>query len=345
MAKRISVKRLLIITGIIVVLFVAGNLYVISRSPLFGPTPDEIALEDFHYLNIALDGYFSKHDGDFPAYLLGGDKEGWEYYNANRPAGAPYICDPLIEGGYLDSYPENPYFNIKKWGYEEDKKAFSEFLAMIRGPDGKSFDPRFGLKGNKMGNVLVEPYYVLTAVGDVPDGYPRMCPGQFYYKSYAPVYVHGSIFSNDEGSFGSGWPKVFPNVQSFSWRAVDINTPDDFDFDNQYGYVLGLFGTMVRPGKDTIRWVDMSGAVPDEFPYISPVDKYANPEGADIDVYLRLPEVYGDGDASTPPYWLPWCDDKGGLTAPDGISDGVIYTFFNSSCTMRFTTLIIRPVD
>ncbi len=335
--------RLIVVAVVLVTLFVTAWSYIVSRSPLYGPSPDEILLKDFKWFQLAIDCYFGKHDGNFPPYLLGGDREGWEYYNANRQPGEPYLFDPLIEEGFLDSYPENPYFKLKKWGYDEDKAAFSEFLGKVKGPDGKSFDPRFGLKGNKIGNALIEPIILVKPTDDAPREYPRICPGQFYYKPYGEVCIWKSQVVDGELQYIPSWADIFPEIQPFSWEQEQIHTPDDVDFDHYWRCVLGLFGSVTNPGEDTIRWLDMSGNVPEYFPYISPVDTYRNPAGAETEVFLRLPEVTGGGDASTPPFWLPLCFGEGGRTAPDGVPDGVVFTYYGTCDRSGETTLLLKP--
>ena len=181
-AKRM-IRKLLVWIALAVVLAFAIA-YLVQHSPWFGLTPEEDAEKDLWAVLIAANRYVVDHEGDFPLYLLGGDKEGWDYYNAHRPEGAPYLCDPLIEEGFLLSYPENPYGHIAKWGYKNDKAAFAEFTRMIMGPDGNDFDPRFGLNGDKMGNALIEPFYFVQGGYETLKGYPRMCPGQFYYKAW-----------------------------------------------------------------------------------------------------------------------------------------------------------------
>ncbi len=92
-------------------------LYELGK-PNYGPGPDKSPeaeiKSNIHTIQIAVER-LCVDKGEYPPYLLGGDKEGWDYYNANRPDGAPYLIDPLIEGGYTTSYPENPFYMIDNW--------------------------------------------------------------------------------------------------------------------------------------------------------------------------------------------------------------------------------------
>ncbi len=261
-----------------------------------------------HQIQIAVEKYYDDH-GEYPAYLLGGDKEGWDYYNKHVPPDEPYFRDPLIEGGYIDSYPVNPFVDQPGGGYVKDGSSVEEFLEKTRLVSHISFDPRFGMKGDKMGNVLMKPIIVLDQVIPELKGYPRMCPGQFYYQAF------GAIESPDE--------------------LENVNSPDDIEYDSYPAYVLGAFGYRSAKGLDTIRWQEMSGFMPDEYPFVSEQDYYGSELNLDLNISLRLPETVGGVDSETPPFWPPGEGiiidqgimevNKGWLdTCPDGLPDGVI---------------------
>ena len=254
---------------------------------------------NLHTIKIGLEKYREEH-GQYPAQLLGGDKEGWDYYNANRPDGTPYLVDPLIEFGYFDSYPENPFTGGSL--PRNDKKALREFRKRVRAEGDGPFDPRFGLNGDKMGNVLMEPFLFVKQRDKSLKGYPRLCPGQFYYRAY------GGIKSIEE------------------LDGIGIDNPDEYKPDF-YGYfILGAFGSIDTTGHDAIRWKDLDGNLPMEFPYISPDNYYQSPTGDATEIQLRLPEVVGSEYDYTPPVWPPLDDNSGYLIigAPDGSRDGVI---------------------
>ncbi len=262
-------------------------------------------------IEMLLDKY-KAGNGEYPAYLLGGDKEGWDYYNANRPEGSPYLCDPLIEAGYTDSYPVNPFLNAHGRVYKRDRKAARSFIEKANRVSNIGFDPRFGMNGDKIGNVLADPIIVLDQVIPEFKGYPRMCPGHFFYAAIGEVSTCVDI---------------------------ELSSPDDYAYLSYPAYSLGGFGYLRLPGEDTIRWRDMSGYIPDEFPYISSHYYYRTELEGDVKVPLRLPEVLGGIDPETTPYWPYWhyqivemfsgekvkSDTRDPiLECPDGIPDGVI---------------------
>jgi hypothetical protein len=264
------------------------------------------------YMQWAIDEY-RKEYGEYPPFLLGGDKEGWDYYNAHRPQGSPFRYDPLLSAGIMTSYPANPFNEASKWAERADRKAFDEFKLLIEGANGDLFDPRFGLNGDKMGNALMEPFIFIGRGDRKSEYYPRMCPGQFYYKGFG----------------ASGLKREL--------KSLEEKLPLENYHDKPYkGYVLGVFGSVETTGLDTIRWLDMSGNLSEEFPYVSETDYYSNIEGLNLAVKLQLPEVLGGGGPNTPPFWPPfnyykvkgyahtWYARKILLEAPDGIPDGVI---------------------
>lgn len=258
-----------------------------------------VVKSNLHTIQIAVEKYSMDHS-EYPAYLLGGDKEGWDYYNANRLEGAPLLIDPLIEFGYFTSYPENPF--ALRTSPKRDRKVLKEFIGRVRVDGNDSFDPRFGLNGDKMGNVLMEPFLFVEQRIERLKGYPRMCPGQFYYRAY------GGIKSIEE------------------LEGIKIDNPDEYEPDFYGHYILGAFGSIDTAGHDTIRWKDLDGSLPTEFPFISPENYYQLSTGVNTDIHLRLPEVVGSEYYYTPPVWPPLDDNLKNLIigAPDGSRDGVI---------------------
>ncbi len=124
---------------------------------------------NIHIIQVALERYEMDHI-KYPEMLWGGDKDGWqpykqtgcramwdnEAYNGENEDTARPPLDPLIAYGYLSSYPTNPFSNVSdnlpldtviRWtGLEPSKHG--------------NGDPRFGFKGNLMGNILEDPRYL-----------------------------------------------------------------------------------------------------------------------------------------------------------------------------------------
>ena len=306
----------ILIVAVIVYLFILAVQYGMFQE---GCNRWDVEIKaNLHTIQIAVERY-NVEKGNYPPFLLGGDKEGWEYYNSHRPDGAPYLCDPLIESEMLVSYPEHALEGHSTRGSKakKDRNAYIGFKKQIRRLEGGDFDPRFGLNGDTMGNVLMEPYIFVEQRDKKLEGYPRMCPGQFYYKAFGEVSTY-------EG-----------------YDLSEIRTPDDYEYQEHVYYVLGAFGSVTEPGKDTIRWADMAGDIPRDFPYQCTNDNYRTPEGLDITVNLQLPEAIGSGNSVKVPMWPP----RGYLNigeklfgvpeadyilsgwkykCPDGMPDGVI---------------------
>ncbi len=164
-----------------------------------------------------------------------------------------------------------------------------------------------------MGNVLSEPYIFIDPPKGWPEGYPRLCPGQFFYKAFGEVTTADAM------------------------ENLDVNPP------NEYGRYTNCMpagiGSINNKGQDVIRWVDMAGNLPDELPYISNTDFYKTPEWLDIKIPLHLPEVLGGTDEYAPILWPPityereYSEEQRKMIkvplellckAPDGFPDGVI---------------------
>ena len=138
-------------------------------------------------------------------------------------------------------------------------------------------------------------------------GYPRLCPGQFYYGAY-------------------GASESYENL-----GEIEIGNPDDFKPGSYMFFMLGGFGAIDNTGHDTIRWKDMDGTLPPKFPYISQEFCYLSADGTETGIHLRLPEIVGGLNELVPLKWPP-LDDNGYLItgAPDGFRDGVIIEVWGS---------------
>ena len=250
----------------------------------------------------ALMVYKMEH-GSYPEMIYGGDKEGWDFYNAHLPAGKERMTDPLIEGGYLTTYPTNPFMRpgaeMEKSGSIAYKRGIAEFQrAVASGP----FDPRFGAQGDKMGNAFVAPFiFVGPGLPDKPK-HLRLCPGQFFYSTYGDYNVP----KNDH-----------PSVEEspLNWKPAKYTA-----------YMIGAFGALDTAGGDVIRWTDMNGYVPPEYPYTYKDEFYIPHTETGVYVPLRLPELYGGGHESLLPVWPPWGQQHRIIAgAQDGFRDGVFY--------------------
>ena len=70
------------------------------------------AKANLHTIQVAVERYNTDHR-EYPAYLLGGDSDGWVYWHDlwNEPNPDPalpanaWVQDPLVEYAYITSYP------------------------------------------------------------------------------------------------------------------------------------------------------------------------------------------------------------------------------------------------
>jgi len=139
-------------------------------------------ISNLKVIQVALERYAVDHDGEYPQFIMGGDKGGWMggcESIRNRPSfvenirqtnfkggGAKPPLDPLIEGGYLDpSYPQNPFCR--------DPGDSSKIIELTGGDPlvSGSGDVRFGHDGAVMGNVIDDPRFLwdVYPVFDQPD--------------------------------------------------------------------------------------------------------------------------------------------------------------------------------
>jgi hypothetical protein len=151
----------------------------------------------------AIEDYNLAH-GYYPKYLWGGDMASW------RSRGTAPSPDPLLKEGYLPAYPVNP-LNLRRTYFEPRREpgwrelwtgAKSEDFLQVRGlwaPIVEE-DPRFGVQGTKMGNILPDPTMPETMLpGEIRMAIQeRWLPGGFFYRSYdlnkdgyADAYIMG----------------------------------------------------------------------------------------------------------------------------------------------------------
>lgn len=297
--------------------------------------------------------------GSYPAFLIGGDREGWRNWhrrydeaNPNPEAGANrWVNDILIQYGYLDSYPANPFVDKPEVIIASTSNGGSMNVG-----DG---DPRFGFNGKTMGNGLETPQWnriwtgdavfkknmetrrTLTASGatpgttglpDVPDGLIYSFGGRRSYDS-----------NGEEFTVAAYWPG------NFFYRALNtiipvnagvrfLPNPSGFYNGNYDRYMVGGYGSIQTLGKDVIRledtFADGSPAFfrnPPPFPEIVTSTgngfayrcsfTYATGRGG-------LPAVAGGGNAVLGPFYPadgdPDLDRDFIYGAPDGQPDGII---------------------
>jgi prepilin-type N-terminal cleavage/methylation domain-containing protein len=329
------------------------------------------AKANLHTIQIAVERYNTDHPG-YPPFLLGGDMEGWKNWHRlndednpdpNLPANK-WVYDPLIEFGYMITYPKNPFIDWDS-GYQ-----IINATSFISNPGLGDGDPRFGCKGYIMGNGLDDPFFFEDAHPNLP--YSRietrrtLDRGKFDPKKYgfpskdAPTGFYPGLYYNFGGRYNPStgkeiitfWPGDF-FYQSYS-RVEMISEPWNWALPypntvrSEYAdmYLLGVWGDQRNPGKDVIRLQEVTPdenqdpiywRLPDPFPAGTGIKcGYTGRIGEP----LGLPAVLGGGDkingpswppSQIGPFWPPYQRDvksenypRDILGAPDGVKDGII---------------------
>jgi hypothetical protein len=268
-------------------------------------------------------------------------------------AGNARVRDPLLDAGYMSSYPANPFV--------DDGRKVIEITNTDGSGEPGNGDPRFGLSGDIMGMGLDDINYFKGAVQQGPffwsdietrrtldHGKWMKVPDYFKNPETNMYYLFGGrrSFSAD-GMIFTFWPGNFfyksaPDVILAGRSGWSFPTPNT----NAVGgprtrYILGGYGAEGTVGLDVIRL------------------EYASPDGSRInwrtpppfsaDYYQcgyedssggmgspgGLPEVFGGGDETTGPWWYY---NEGGRNsgdfiygAPDGVPDGVILVLTDGS--------------
>lgn len=330
-----------------------------------------------HAIQIALERYATDHSGQYPAMIWGGDEKGWTpiegvgcrtmwehdpFTGANEAAAAPPF-DPLINLGYMYSYPRNAFLN--------DGEGLSTIVRWT-GPspcDVGDGDPRFGFDGEMMGNILEDPRYLWHKVGG---GYPltrvQNCfldEATEYYVSMInsltpanPFYAMGGIpewkrFTGDSSSgvatsdltsgitlkaywpgeffYRSGGTYLFPqNFLTTTGSNPNLTKIWDFKYTRIDRYFLGGYGSMRTDGMDIIRLTDVNGnAINNTLGYYGGGNYEPHPNflrTASSRISFSSPEIFGGGERGKMPYY-PYLDPTSQdwiYGSPDGFADGVI---------------------
>ncbi|MCC7477979.1 type II secretion system protein [bacterium] len=115
-----------------------------------------------HAIQIAIERSAVDNQGSYPQYLIGGDNEYMNYsiggsgkLNAEVFEIAPDQCsDPLLRGGYVDSYPRNPFVREGRAVHTMQRAIGDPLRSSLS--DGQQMGTRFGAYGSTMGQVLCD---------------------------------------------------------------------------------------------------------------------------------------------------------------------------------------------
>ena len=311
---------------------------------------------NLHTIQIALERYMVDNN-EYPDFLIGGDVQGWNNWHSVHDPEDPLntiVQDAMIQYDYIVSYPENPFVN--------DGSVVIRSTSTKPNPQQGDGDPRFGYKGNVMGNGLEDFYFFQYTCGALPYqcnsmietrrtlpadqqlllGFPELDGSLFQGVHYM---FGGRRLDNGDGTYGTiatYWPG------DFMYRGLGSHTSERIGYtyydpgytlpEHTERFILGAYGSFLTPGLDIIRLEDRleNGA---EVLYRMP-PPWPNPPDMSFGyAQIRcgwpiwtgaggcgLPEVSGGGDANTGPYY-PY--DSGPKKewiygAPDGQKDGIL---------------------
>jgi len=292
---------------------------------------------NLHTIQISLERYMTDN-GEYPEYLIGGDIEAWSHWhsvNDQTDALNALVQDPLIIYDYITSYPMNPFVG--------DGQVILKSTSTLPDPQQGDGDPRFGYKGNTMGNGLEDFYFFEHRQGGLPPQWTstietrRTLPPDQAATLFFPEldgtpqqglhYMFGGrrqIIINADGSpdfktIMTYWPG------NFMYRGLGSHVserqgfthfdPGYFLVEHTDRYILGAYGSFYTPGLDVIRLEDHT---PDglEILYRMPPPWPDPPDMGFGMAQIRcgwppwtggggcgLPEVSGGGDAYTGPYF------------------------------------------
>jgi prepilin-type N-terminal cleavage/methylation domain-containing protein len=320
-----------------------------------------------HTIQIALERDMTDNN-EYPHYLLGGDIDGWMNWHTQwdgtnnigmsggRIASNDRVQDPMIEYDYITSYPFNPFVG--------DGQIIIRQTNVDGNDQQGQGDPRFGYKGNVMGQGLDDMNYFRGATHPGPFFWSEIetrrtldrgewmnVPPAFISGETEMYYLFGGRRNTATGAASdvifTFWPGNFfykaTTDQVISRQGWTIPVPNTNIGGHYNRYMMGGYGAEGTLGTDCIR-----------LEYLTPPPGNAQicwrcPPPFDFNCFCvgyepftgawgqpgGLPEVFGGGDVENGPWW-PYNKsetnpDEFIYGAPDGVKDGVILVLTNGS--------------
>jgi len=292
---------------------------------------------NLHTIQIALERY-STDNSEYPDYIIGGDIEGWNHWHAVHDPEDPLngvVEDPMVCYDYIVSYPENPFVS--------DGLVIIRSTSIEPDPQQGDGDPRFGYRGNVMGNGLEDFYFFEYRCGGLPESCNSrietrrtLPPNQQDYLGFPELdgsehqglhYMFGGrrkIVKRPDGpdemiTVYTFWPGNFMYrglgshiSERQGWTHLD---PGYFLPARTDRYILCAYGSFGQEGYDVIRMEDRT---PD-----------------DQEILYRMPPPWLDppdmslGFAQIRVGWPPWTGSGGcGLPEVSGGGDAWIGPYF-----------------
>ncbi|MCB1187128.1 hypothetical protein KDL29_08180 [bacterium] len=303
--------------GVISVVLLAG-IILIAVPMVFGnhryPQYQETEVKhNLHAIQLAIERYAVDSGGNYPLWINGGSY-GEE---CNYPDDCRFIADHLVTESYMPKFPANPFARSGKL-QDKTRKAVREMQEILLDPlQPGNTKPiaapqyRFGNDHELMGNVLADPRFAEVLAGVDSDGNPvrkrsgsevvyrcwdieeldkpqYWLQGQFYYKSYGPVFAVSQLADSQ------------PDYTDLSYGA-DIYVLGGYgSFRTKGQDVLGeeVTATVNPNGRQSLNLLNYTGLV---------IPGYDNRQASPIAVGIA-----GDGNLSF------------STTNPNGIADGVV---------------------
>ncbi|MBU1023204.1 type II secretion system GspH family protein, partial [bacterium] len=199
---------------------------------------------NLHIIRMAIERYFLDND-KYPPFLLGGDVVGWDNWHQindddNPPSDEPsnnLVHDVLIQYGYLQSYPKNPFVGDGMAIIKSTGGVGTGLTGEFQPGDG---DPRFGFYGNTMGNGLSDPafYQHLNSIGISPTETP-LIETRRTLSDYAAA-KHGFLDPPDGVHYMMGGLKTFDSRDGV--KTVANWWPGNFFYRGLVDYQLVRMG-------------------------------------------------------------------------------------------------------
>jgi len=318
-----------------------------------------------HTIQIALERYMTDNN-EYPHFVLGGDIDGWQNWHTQwdgsndmgmsggRVASNARLQDPMIEYDYITSYPNNPFVG--------DGQIIIRQTNVDGNDEQGDGDPRFGYKGNVMGQGLDDMNYFRGATHSGPffwsecetrrtldRGEWMNVPPAFINPETNMYYLFGgrrnkAVSSTSDVIF-TFWPGNFlykaTTDQIISRQGFTIPVPNTNIGGHFNRYMLAGYGAEGTIGQDVIRleYEDPDGQ---RIGWRCPPPFDVNCFNCGYELFNGgfhtpggLPEVFGGGDPYNGP-WYPYNKsdtnpDEFIYGAPDGVPDGIILVLTNGS--------------
>ena len=292
---------------------------------------------NLHTIQISLERYMTDNN-EYPDFLVGGDIAAWNHWHSVHDSEDPangLLNDPLVSWDYIVSYPENPFVN--------DGSIIIKSTSNAPIPAQGDGDPRFGYKGNVMGNGMEDFYFFEKRSGALPlmwtsDTETRrtLPPGQQATLGFPEL--DGTEFQGLHYMFGGRrtWIKHADDTTTmetimtfwpgnFAYRGLGTHISERggyTHYDPGYWippksdrYILCAYGSFDNPGIDVFRMQDRTpdgGEILYQMPPPWPMPPDMSFGYAQIRVGwppwtgsggCGLPETSGGGDAFKGPYY------------------------------------------